>query len=191
MGLENVGITLSAGDGLAPTPSFILKHHLGTGRLDENAVKTAVEQALAKAFGPSDWLANAGDFYLSLNHPALQNHHISIALAQSVAALAAMSVPTIRTAFTRTQFLTGQLPHTPLAHKTANSYNPTRSGDVFLIAQPFAVTTSKMTGTSHGAPWNHDAQVPLFFGSRRSNPAPTQGLRSLSIWRQHWPRRWA
>jgi predicted AlkP superfamily pyrophosphatase or phosphodiesterase len=163
VGLDNVWITLSADHGAAPTPVFIEEHHLGPGRLDPKPVKEAVEQALAKAFGPSDWLANVGEFYLDLNHPAFEEHHISIPRAQEIAAQAAMSVPTIRAAFTRTQFLTGQLPHTPLAHKAANSYNPTRSGDVFLIPQPFAVITNKMTGTSHGTPWNYDAQGPLVF----------------------------
>jgi predicted AlkP superfamily pyrophosphatase or phosphodiesterase len=170
VGLDHVWITLSADHGVAPTPAFILKHHLGPGRLDEKALKSAVEQALAKAFGPGDWLANAGDFYLNLNHPALESHHISIPRAQLVAARAALSVPTIRAAYTRTQFLTGQLPHTPLARKAANSYNPTRSGDVFLIPQPFVVVTDSTTGTSHGTPWNYDAQVPLVFWGQAFKP---------------------
>ncbi len=170
VGLDNVWITLSADHGVAPTPAFILEHHLGPGRLDPKPVKEAIEQALAKAFGPGDWLADLGEFYISLNHPALEEHHISIARAQEVAAEAAMSVPTIRAAYTRTQFLNGQLPHTPLARKAANSYNPTRSGDVFLVPQPFAVITGKMTGTSHGTPWNYDAQVPLVFWGRAFKP---------------------
>lgn len=170
VGLDNVWITLSADHGVAPTPAFIQEHHLGAGRVDEKAVKSAVEQALAKAFGPGDWLAEAEEFYLNLNHPALESHHISVARAQSVAARAAMSVPTIRAAFTRTQFLTGQLPRTPLARKAAHSYNPTRSGDVFLIPQPFAVVTESTTGTSHGTPWNYDAQVPLVFWGQAFKP---------------------
>lgn len=163
VGLGNVWITLSADHGVAPTPAFIEEHHLGPGRLDPKAVRQAVEEALVKAFGPGDWLANIDEFYIDLNHQALESHKISIARAQMVAARAAMSVPTIRVAFTRTQILAGQLPRTPLARKAANSFNPTRSGDVFMISEPFAVVTSKMTGTSHGTPWNYDAQVPLVF----------------------------
>ncbi|TAM81498.1 MAG: alkaline phosphatase family protein [Acidobacteria bacterium] len=170
VGLDNVWITLSADHGVAPTPAFILEHHLGPGRLDPKPVKAAVEQALAKAFGPGDWLANLGEFYIDLNHPALESHNISIAQAEEVAAHAAMSVPTIRAAFTRTQFLDGELPRTPLARKAANSYNPTRSGDVFLIPQPYAVINGSMTGTSHGTPWNYDAQVPLVFWGQEFKP---------------------
>lgn len=127
VGLDNVWITLSADHGAAPPPTFIGEHHLGPGRLNPKPVKEAVEQALAKAFGPGDWLANLDEFYLDLNHPALEEHHISISRAQQVAAEAAMSVPTIRPAFTRTQFLTRQLPDIPPAQKAANSYSPTRS----------------------------------------------------------------
>jgi predicted AlkP superfamily pyrophosphatase or phosphodiesterase len=170
VGLSDVWITLSADHGVAPTPGFIEEHHLGPGRLDPLTVQSAVEQALIKAFGPGKWLANLGEFYLDMNHPALESHHISIARAQAVAARAALSVPTIRAAFTRTQFLNGRLPHTPLARKAANSYNPTRSGDVFLVPQPFAVVSSKMTGTNHGTPWNYDAQVPLVFWGQAFKP---------------------
>ncbi|MGH7973124.1 MAG: alkaline phosphatase family protein, partial [Limisphaerales bacterium] len=175
VGLDHVWITLSADHGVAPTPAFILRHHLGLGRVDSKAVKAAVEQALAKAFGQGDWLADAGEFYLNLNLPALESRHFSIRRAQLVAARAAMSVPTIRVAFTRAQFLTGQLPHTPLARKAANSYNTTRSGDVFLIAQPFAVITNSKTGTSHGTPWNYDAQVPLVFWGNAFKPGTYAG----------------
>jgi predicted AlkP superfamily pyrophosphatase or phosphodiesterase len=170
VGLKNVWMTLSADHGVAPTPDFILQHHLGPGRLDAKAVKAAVEQALTRAFGPGDWLANLDEFYIDLNHPALESHHINLPRAQTIAARAAMSVPTIRVAFTRTQFLNGQLPHTPLARKAANSYNPTRSGDVFLIPQPFVVITESMTGTSHGTPWNYDGQVPLVFWGQAFKP---------------------
>ncbi len=163
VGLRNVWITLSADHGVAPSPAYIERHHLGPGRLDRRVVKAAVERALAKAFGPGDWLANLDSFYIDLNHQALRSHHISLARAQRIAAQAAMSVPTIRVAFTRTQFLTGRLPHTPLARKAANSYNPVRSGDVFMVNEPFAVATSRMHGTTHGTPWNYDAQVPLVF----------------------------
>ena len=170
VGLDNVWITLSADHGVAPTPAFIKEHHLGPGQMDPIAVRSAVEKALAKAFGPGKWLANLGEFYIDLNHPALESHHISIARAQAVAARGALSVPTVRAAFTRTQFLNGQLPTTPLARKAANSYNPTRSGDVFLVPQPFAVVTDRTTGTSHGTPWNYDAQVPLVFWGQAFEP---------------------
>jgi predicted AlkP superfamily pyrophosphatase or phosphodiesterase len=170
VGLGNVWITLSADHGVAPTPAFILEHHLGPGRLDPEPIRAAVTAALAKAFGRGNWLANLGEFYIDLNHSALESHHINISEAQDVAARAALSVSTIRAAFTRAQFLAGRLPPTPLARKAANSYNPTRSGDVFLIPQAFAVVTNSMTGTSHGTPWNYDAQVPLVFWGQAFKP---------------------
>lgn len=39
-----------------------------------------------------------------------------------------------------------------------------------MIPQPFAVITGKMTGTSHGTPWNYDAQVPLVFWGSAFKP---------------------
>ena len=73
-------------------------------------------------------------------------------------------------AFTRTQFLTGNLPHSPIARKAANSFNPKRSGDVFLVFAPFAVPSRSATGTDHATPWNYDTQVPLILWGSAFKP---------------------
>ena len=180
VGLKNVWITLSADHGAAPSPAFIVQHKLGSGRLDINAVKTAVQSALDKAYGQGDWIASIDEFYIYLNHRLLDSRQISTPNAQALAARAAMSVPEVRAAFTQTQMMSGNIPRTPLARKVVNSFNPKRSGDVFLIPMPFAVVTGKMTGTNHGTPWNYDAQVPLVFWGRAFKPgtytAPVQPI---------------
>ena len=35
---------------------------------------------------------------------------------------------------------------------------------------PFAVPSSSATGTTHGTPWNYDAQVPLIFWGSAFKP---------------------
>lgn len=180
VGLDKVWITLSGDHGAAPSPAFIVQHHLGPGRLDINAVRRAVQSALDKAYGQGEWIANMDEFYIYLNHRLLDSRQINISNAQVLAAEAAMSVAEIRAAFTRTQIMSGNLPSTPLARKVFNSFNPKRSGDVFLIPMPFAVVTGKMTGTNHGTPWNYDAQVPLVFWGQAfktgNYPMPTQPI---------------
>ncbi|PYV24302.1 MAG: hypothetical protein DMG27_13220, partial [Acidobacteria bacterium] len=69
----------------------------------------------------------------------------------------------VRTAFTHTQLqlLQGSLPYSPITRKASNSFNEQRSGDVFMVQDPFAVTVPPGTEAHHGAPWSYDAQVPL------------------------------
>jgi arylsulfatase A-like enzyme len=57
-----------------------------------------------------------------------------------------------------------------LARKASNSFNDKRSGDVFLVSDPFAVSLPPATGSEHGTPWNYDAQVPLVLWGNTFKP---------------------
>ncbi len=163
VGLNNVWIAFSADHGVAPTPAFIQEHKLGMGLAQPAAIRNAAEQALTKAFGPGPWIEDEDEAYLFLNRKTLKMRNVLESKAEEVAAQAAASQPDVAAAFTRTQFLTGSLPRSALARKAANSFNSKRSGDVFLVFAPYAVPTSYPTGTTHGTPWNYDAQVPMIF----------------------------
>jgi predicted AlkP superfamily pyrophosphatase or phosphodiesterase len=163
VGLENVWITLSADHGVSPSPEFIKDHHLGPGNADPGAIKNAVNQALSQQFGPGSWIEGMSEFELYLDLAALNKHGISSGRAEIVAAEAAAAVPGVTAAFTRSQILTGNLPGTPIARKVAHSFNSHRSGDVYLVLDPYAVPMAGQTGTTHGSPWSYDSQVPLVF----------------------------
>ena len=163
VGLDNVWIALSADHGVAPSPNFVQKHQLGIGMAQPANVRTAAENALRQAFGLGPWIEDEDETYLFLNRETLKKHNVPESKAEEIAAEAAAMQPDVAAAFTRTQFLTGTLPNIPIARKAANSFNSKRSGDVFLVAAPFAVASSTASGTTHGTPWNYDAQVPLIF----------------------------
>lgn len=110
------------------------------------------------------------EFSISLNALTLARHKVDPAQAQEIAAHAASSVPGIRAAFTRTQLIEGPLPDSPLARKASNSFNEKRSGDVFLVPDPYAATLPPARTSEHGAPWNYDAQVPLILWGNAFKP---------------------
>jgi predicted AlkP superfamily pyrophosphatase or phosphodiesterase len=170
VGLDNVWIALSADHGVAPSPAFVQKHKLGMGTAQPANIRGAAEKALTQAFGPGPWIEDQDETYLYLNRETLEKHNVAEAKAEEIAAEAAASLPDVTAAYTRTQFLTGSLPLSPLARKAANSFNSKRSGDVFLIFLPFAVPSFSATGTTHGTPWNYDAQVPLIFWGNAFKP---------------------
>jgi predicted AlkP superfamily pyrophosphatase or phosphodiesterase len=170
VGLDNVWIVLSADHGVAPNPAFIQEHKLGPGSAQPAAIRGAAEKGLVNAFGPGPWIEDSDDFYLYLNRETLKKRNVPESKAEEVAAQAVASLPDVAAAFTRTQFLTGSLPNSPLARKAANSFNPKRSGDVFLILIPYAVPVSGATATMHGTPWNYDSQVPLVFWGSAFKP---------------------
>ena len=170
VGLDNIWIAFSADHGVAPTPAFIEEHKLGLGTAQPAAIRGVAEKALTQAFGPGPWIEDEDEAYLYLNREALRKRNIPEAKAEEIAATAAASQPDVAAAITRTQFLTGSLPNSALARKAANSFNSKRSGDVFLVLMPFAVPSSSATGTTHGTPWNYDAQVPLILWGSAFKP---------------------
>ena len=170
VGLDNVWIAFSADHGVAPSQAFIQEHKLGLGLAQPAAVGGAAERALTQAFGPGPWIEDQDESYLYLNRGTLKKRNVPESKAEEVAAQAAASQAEVAAAFTRTQLLTGSLPHSPLARKAANSFNSKRSGDVFLVLMPYAVPSSSATGTTHGTPWNYDAQVPLIFWGSAFKP---------------------
>ncbi len=58
----------------------------------------------------------------------------------------------------------------PLALKASNSFFSQRSGDIFLILEPYAVPVEADVGSTHGSPWNYDAQVPLILWGEPFRP---------------------
>jgi predicted AlkP superfamily pyrophosphatase or phosphodiesterase len=170
VGLENVWIAFSADHGAAPSPNFVQEHKLGIGLAQPENVRATAEKALTQAFGTGPWIDDEDETYLFLNRDLLKKHNIPESKAEDVAAEAAVEQLDVAAAFTRTQFLNGSLPNTPIAHKAANSFNSKRSGDVFLVSMPFAVASRTASGTTHGTPWNYDAQVPLIFWGSAFKP---------------------
>jgi predicted AlkP superfamily pyrophosphatase or phosphodiesterase len=170
VGLDNVWIAFSADHGVAPSPDFIQEHKLGIGMAQPAAIRVAAESALTRAFGPGPWIEDEDETYLFLNRDTLKKRNVPESKAEEIAAEAAAAQADVAAAFTRTQFLTGTLPNSPIARKAANSFNSKRSGDVFLVLMPFAVPSSTASGTTHGTPWNYDAQVPLIFWGSAFKP---------------------
>lgn len=161
VGLDNVWIALSADHGVAPAPRFIKEHHLGAGNVQIGGIKSIVEQTLSQTFGQDHWVEDFSEFYIYLSQAALKRHEVDPVRAEVAAAQAAASAPGVAAAFTRTQLLTGNLGASPLAHEASNSFNSQRSGDVFMVLDPFAMPIQGETETTHGSPWNYDSQVPV------------------------------
>ncbi len=60
----------------------------------------------------------------------------------------------------------GRVPDTPLVQSILRNYNPTRSGDIYVVFQPnrFINDFGGLTvAATHGSPWRYDTYVPIIF----------------------------
>jgi hypothetical protein len=166
IGLSHVWIALSGDHGVAPTPQLVNEQRLGLGRFRAQPLLKAVETSLSDAFGPDKWVEVFDIPYIYLNQKAIASRRTDPEKVEAEAARAAISAPGVFAAYSRSSLLAGHVPSSPLARKALNSFNPRRSGDVFIVLEPFAVPADSNTEASHGSPWSYDAQVPiLLWGS--------------------------
>ena len=175
VGLNNVWIALAADHGVAPTPQYIRERNLGIGMFESKGVQDAVQSRLSKVFGEDKWIESYDTPYIYLNRDAIAKRQVSPDRAAEEAAQAAMGAPGVFAAFTRSGLSTGNVANSAIARKVLNSFNLRRGGDVFIVLEPYAVSSGSDTATNHGTPWNYDAHVPIILWGSAFRPGEYAG----------------
>lgn len=162
IGLKNCTLVLTADHGAPPLPEFLKStgRPIPTGRVQYREIARAAEAALNARFGAlSDkgpWLVNS-----SLIQPAaLKEKNISATEVETVMRNAALSIPWVMAAYTRTQLERREV-NESIGRKVLLSFNPERSPDLLVVPRPYFF--QKDFGVTHGAPYNYDSHVPLLW----------------------------
>ncbi len=168
-------LALTADHGVAPIPEYATRLKLGGRRIPPTAIRQAIEEALSARFGEGPWIESKALPLLSsgfvyLDRETIARKHLDPAEVERVAAEAALKIPGIARAYTRTHFLLGHLHGEAIGRRVAAGFHPTRSPDVMLVPEPFAFISGGRTGTTHGSPYTYDAHVPLILFGRRIAP---------------------
>lgn len=72
------------------------------------------------------------------------------------------SQPHVARAFTRADLSTRFPENDVIGNRVQRSYNPERSGDVYVLLKPYCIPAEGFKeGTTHGTPYNYDTHVPL------------------------------
>jgi predicted AlkP superfamily pyrophosphatase or phosphodiesterase len=160
-GIDNVAIVVSADHGVSAIPSEMADvYKIGAGRLSGSAITNAVESALDKKYGDEKWALNYNGSNLYLDHKVINTKGLKRDEVEQVAADAAMTVPGVYLAFTRTNVLQGRLPEMGYKEWVTNGLSPLVGGDIVVIAAPNQIETGA-TGTTHGTAWAFDTHVPI------------------------------
>jgi predicted AlkP superfamily pyrophosphatase or phosphodiesterase len=94
-------------------------------------------------------------------------------------------------AFTRAELEKGFPENDVIGNRVRRSYNPERSGDVYVLLKPYCLQMEgfKEANTTHGTPYNYDTHVPLLVygpgisGGVRTEPiAPQAAAAIFSKW---------
>ncbi|MGH9558943.1 MAG: alkaline phosphatase family protein [Bryobacteraceae bacterium] len=161
-GAGRVLVVLTADHGVAPVPEVNEKRKMPGGRIDQNQIRAAVENALNARFGQGRWIDDMSDG-IFLDPEAIAAHKLDTAEVENVAADAIRALPHIFRVYTRTQLLKGEILEDQVGVRVRNGFNAARSANLTVIPDPYWIPGG--LGTTHGSPFDYDAHVPIvFFG---------------------------
>jgi len=172
IGLANIWIALSADHGVAPKPDYAKSLHLPAANLDNNAIRTQLNDALSARFGHGDYVESV-DWpiaFLSADGFSHTKLHESEAERAAGDALKEMG---LRGYFTRAQLANFEVPPDSWGRKYLHSYSP--YGGWYLLGVPPPYVVGLKSGTDHASPYNYDTHVPLLFFGLGFQPGVYRG----------------
>jgi hypothetical protein len=164
-GKQNLLVVLSADHGGANIPEEWAAQGLDGVRVSPVLLQKALNEDLENRFGAPNLVAAIEEVDVYLDWKALEPKKLELAAVRRAAAQWLSKQPDLQLAISRDDLdARGEL--FGLAQKLRHHFHPDRGGDVLMVLKPFHVLESEPRGTSHGAPWAYDAEVPLFFFGR-------------------------
>src|ERR1051325_5508864 len=178
VGLSNTLIALTADHGVSPIPEHAAALGLGGARLKTADLFAVIRKAISAKYNPqgkspdpsADYLLkyNEGgtmqDYFMNgnlyFNYDALRRDGVSVEEFSQVVVAAALTMPGVARAFSRTQLLRGATSITdPIERRVLHGFYPSRSGDVVVVPEPYKYLGDTITAT-HGSVYSYDTHVP-------------------------------
>lgn len=169
-GKGRVLLVFSADHGVAPVPEQQVAQQLPGGRYDGQAESRAVQDALAAAFGPGEYILAPAEFGYYLNYDAVSDSSVSRSAIEEVAAEALRRQPHVARVYTRTALEQAQVAGDRIDQRVINGFHREESGDIVVVHDP--VWLGGRGGTTHGSPYSYDTHVPMIFWGPRTLVKP-------------------
>ena len=168
IGAGNYVVALSADHGVAPIPVDMQKTGVDAGVLSLPELQARIEKALeplnytkpvvARMAGNELYLSEGIYARLKADPPAMKSVLDAISMMPGVAAV-----------YRAEDLGNGTTPIAQTRKAAVLSYFAGRSGDLYILQKPYWLLdnspegSKRVTGTSHGTPYNYDQHVPVFF----------------------------
>lgn len=176
VGLDQTLIVLTSDHGIAPLPKTLEKMGLTTARVSRDSVIQRINACMTRRYGPAGKaggyiIAEEPNFYFD---PAvLKEKKIEKIDAENYikGVIVQEQWQGVFRVYTFHELITGAVPKDEISAKVHKSFHPARSGDLFIVLNPFHIWYYNGKGTEHGQLYAYDTHVPLFLsGSRWIRP---------------------
>lgn len=181
IGLENVLIVLSADHGAPDVPDRMKKFGVDAGYFDIDGVDTlAISQVIREKFNITEKVVS-GFFhpYVYLNNDIIKKYNLDVNEVSRTLAYELQNQEGIAFAVPSIDLLEGNIADTELNKAILRSYNPKRSGEIYIVTEPYWYINDfdgLEVASTHGSPWKYDTYVPIIFAGN--------GLKHQNIFRK-------
>ncbi len=175
VGIDKTLIVLSADHGAADPPGYLNELGINASYINPKDWDTAPGLARIKErFGiGKELISSYFHPYIYLDTEAIEKAGQSKADVERAVADEVMKLPGVALALSSSALASGAYPEMPIIRSVLNNFNPSRSGDVFVVFEPHSFTNDfdGLTVTAHhGSPWNYDTFVPMIFAGQGIEP---------------------
>jgi predicted AlkP superfamily pyrophosphatase or phosphodiesterase len=165
VGMKNTMVVLTADHGFTPSPEFLQAEGRDGGRMDPYSMARALNKHLSEAFGPGPYVLSWLNPTFYLNDKVIKGRGLSAATVESRAAEFLLQFPGVSHVYTRTELMEKELPEGDFSRQVRQSWDPDRSGDLFVVQKPgwYLLGHPKGNAATHGSAHSYDTNVPLMF----------------------------
>jgi predicted AlkP superfamily pyrophosphatase or phosphodiesterase len=161
VGIKHTLVVFSADHGMADMPEYMTELGFKAGRLDPDEIVDAANK-VGQSFGVDEIVRFFYRPYLYLNDEKIAAAKLDRIKVEHAIADALTDFDGIALAVASSR-LSAQ--HTnPLIEQVRNNYHVSRSGDIYIIQEPYWFLFDKgPVAVMHGTPWRYDTHVPIIF----------------------------
>jgi predicted AlkP superfamily pyrophosphatase or phosphodiesterase len=178
-GRANLDVIVAADHGCGGIPEEWAAMGLDGVRVMAADIKAGLKKELSDRFKGADLVADIEETDVYLDLKAIEAKKLDPVAVRRAAAAWLAKQPDIAFAVARDDVETAP---GPLAAAVRAGYYPDRSGDVNFVMKQYRVLEDETNGTSHGAPYTYDNEVPLFLlGKNVKSGFYPEKIRALDI----------
>ncbi len=168
IGMDKVVVVFTSDHGFPNTPEFVKAHKGDAGRVDSRKLLEGLNTHLEAKFGVAKLTLKSMLPNIAFDDAAVDKAKLERADLERAASRYLLGQDGIAEVFTRSQFEGSGMNDTRLGVLMRRAYNHKLSGDLMVAVKPnwyFGYGTP--AGTSHGAPYGYDTNVPLILMNKR------------------------
>jgi predicted AlkP superfamily pyrophosphatase or phosphodiesterase len=160
---------LTADHAVADVPQYLKDNKMPAGYLDDEQLKTKLDEFLATYFPGRKFIENISNQQIFLDQGAFskdpRSSGMDVYLVTELIGKYLMTVPGVANYYTEATLRQSDFGEAGIKGKVVRGYHPKRSGDIVYILEPGWTESGSTQGTTHGSPYTYDTHVPaLFYG---------------------------